>query len=210
MAALFDGTLKMLIVGDSGVGKTSLMMRFVDETFSNSFITTIGIDFKLRMVEMPDADSKQTKKIRLQIWDTAGQERFRSITKAYLKGADAVMLVYDVTDEESFLHVRHWITVIHNEVLKEDTLGLLLVANKSDLSRDRVVETKRGEQLAKEYNIPFLETSARSEVGVEDAFMQLAKLTYERKGSAGEFEDGILKKRRESTEAVSCGSCTIL
>jgi len=215
MTALFDAALKVLVVGDSGVGKTSLMLRFVDETFTSTFITTIGIDFKLRMVDIPDPqNSKLNKKIRLQIWDTAGQERFRSITKAYLKGADAVMLVYDVTDEESFQHVRHWISVIHQEVLRDDSLGLILVANKTDLPRERVVETKRGQDLAKEYKIPFEEVSARSEAGVEDAFMTLTKLTYDLKGIAGEVEDydniGRFKRRSTVTDGATCGSCTIL
>eukprot|EP00002_Diphylleia_rotans_P027354 TRINITY_DN5481_c0_g1_i2.p1 TRINITY_DN5481_c0_g1~~TRINITY_DN5481_c0_g1_i2.p1 ORF type:complete len:111 (+),score=18.16 TRINITY_DN5481_c0_g1_i2:82-414(+) len=101
MSASYDHLIKLLLIGDSGVGKSSLLMRFCEDTFSPNFITTIGIDFKIRNVDMDG------KRIKLQIWDTAGQERFRTITTAYYRGAMGIMLVYDVSEEKSFSSILH-------------------------------------------------------------------------------------------------------
>ena len=98
----YDLKFKLLMIGDSGVGKSCLILRFSDDQFTSSFITTIGIDFKIKTVEILG------KRIRLQLWDTAGQERFRTITNAYYRGADGILLVYDVTDDHSFMNIRNW------------------------------------------------------------------------------------------------------
>jgi len=99
----YDYLIKLLMIGDSGVGKSCLLLRFSDDSFTTSFITTIGIDFKIKAVEIDG------KRVKLQIWDTAGQERFRTITTAYYRGAMGILLVYDITDEQSFLNIRNWI-----------------------------------------------------------------------------------------------------
>ena len=96
----YDSLIKLLLIGDSGVGKSCLLLRFSEDSFQTSFITTIGIDFKIRTIEMDG------KRVKLQIWDTAGQERFRTITQAYYRGAMGILLVYDVTDEASFNNIR--------------------------------------------------------------------------------------------------------
>jgi Ras-related protein Rab-8A len=100
--ATYDYLIKLLLIGDSGVGKSCLLLRFSDDAFNTSFITTIGIDFKIRTVEIDN------KRCKLQIWDTAGQERFRTITTAYYRGAMGILLVYDITDEQSFANIRNW------------------------------------------------------------------------------------------------------
>ena len=100
--ATYDYLIKLLLIGDSGVGKSCLLLRFSDDAFNTSFITTIGIDFKIRTVEIDN------KRCKLQIWDTAGQERFRNITSAYYRGAMGILLVYDITDEQSFANIRNW------------------------------------------------------------------------------------------------------
>jgi|EP01047_Picozoa_sp_COSAG01_P042073 Ras-related protein Rab-1A len=105
-AANFDHLFKILLIGDSGVGKTCLMFRFSDSKFQESYISTIGVDFKMRTVELGG------KKIRLQIWDTAGQERFRTITSSYYRGANGIIVVYDVTEADSFENVKHWLSEI--------------------------------------------------------------------------------------------------
>jgi len=163
-----DYVAKLLILGDSGVGKSSLLLRYCDDTFTSSFIATIGIDFKIKRI---DVDGKQMK---LLIWDTAGQERFRTITRAYYRGAQAMMLVYDVTDETTFQNVRNWMKSIDQNTVDGEGIPKILLGNKSDLKDQRVVSKSRGEALAEEYGIPFLETSARQKANVSEAFNSLA------------------------------------
>lgn len=163
----YDYLIKLLLIGDSGVGKSCLLLRFSDDSFTPSFITTIGIDFKIRTIEL------EGKRIKLQIWDTAGQERFRTITTAYYRGAMGILLVYDVTDEKSFSNIRNWIRNIEQHAT--ENVNKMLVGNKCDMADKRVVEAERGKALADEYSIKFMETSAKSSINVEEAFITLAK-----------------------------------
>jgi len=164
---VYDYLIKLLLIGDSGVGKSCLLLRFSEDSFTPSFITTIGIDFKIRTVEIDG------KKIKLQIWDTAGQERFRTITTAYYRGAMGILLVYDVTDEKSFLSIRNWISNI--EQFAQEGVNKILVGNKSDMSSKRVIDFATGKALADEYGIRFLETSAKNSTNVDEAFISLAR-----------------------------------
>merc|ERR1711907_636935 len=118
----YDLLIKLLLIGDSGVGKSCLLCRYSDDVFNASFITTIGIDFKIRTIELDG------KRIKLQIWDTAGQERFRTITTAYYRGAMGILLVYDVTDETSFNNIRQWVKNI--EANAQDNVNKILIGNK--------------------------------------------------------------------------------
>mmetsp|Transcript_35141 Transcript_35141/g.71640 ORF Transcript_35141/g.71640 Transcript_35141/m.71640 type:complete len:131 (+) Transcript_35141:108-500(+) len=120
----YDHLFKLVLIGDSGVGKSCLLLRFADNAFTDSYISTIGVDFRFRTVKV----EKHT--VKLQIWDTAGQERFRTITSAYYRGADGIIMVYDVTNQESFNHVADWLTEV-NRYASEGTCKLL-VGNKSD------------------------------------------------------------------------------
>ncbi|KAG4111203.1 hypothetical protein ERO13_D13G092900v2 [Gossypium hirsutum] len=147
----YDYLIKLLLIGDSGVGKSCLLLRFSDGSFTTSFITTIGIDFKIRTIELDG------KRIKLQIWDTAGQERFRTITTAYYRGAMGILLVYDVTDESSFNNIRNWIRNIEQHA--SDNVNKVLVGNKADMDESkRAVPTSKGQALADEYGIKFFET----------------------------------------------------
>uniref|UniRef100_A0A6B2LPT7 Uncharacterized protein n=1 Tax=Arcella intermedia TaxID=1963864 RepID=A0A6B2LPT7_9EUKA len=141
-------------------------MRLSDDTFTESYLSTIGVDFKIRNVEV------ENKVIKLQIWDTAGQERFRTITSSYYKGAHGIMVLYDVTSRESFANVEHWF----QEVSKYGTenVKILLVGNKCDTVFERKVTTVQGEGLAQKHNALFIETSARTNTNVEEAFLKLA------------------------------------
>ncbi|KAF4306993.1 putative rab gtpase protein [Botryosphaeria dothidea] len=149
--------IKLLLIGDSGVGKSCCLLRFSEDSFTPSFITTIGIDFKIRTIELDG------KRVKLQIWDTAGQERFRTITTAYYRGAMGILLVYDVTDERSF-----------NKQHATEGVNKILIGNKCDWEEKRAVSTEQGQALADELGIPFLEVSAKSNINVDKAFYSLA------------------------------------
>eukprot|EP00124_Ichthyophonus_hoferi_P002977 Ihof_evm1s231 gene=Ihof_evmTU1s231 len=124
-SASYDYLIKLLLIGDSGVGKSCLLMRFCEDTFTPSFITTIGIDFKVRTVTLDG------KKIKLQIWDTAGQERFRTITTAYYRGAMGILLVYDVTNRQSFENTRTWLKNIEQHAVED--VNKAIIGNKADM-----------------------------------------------------------------------------
>lgn len=171
------------------MGKSCLLLRFADDTYTDSFISTIGVDFKIRTVEL------EGKTVKLQIWDTAGQERFRTITSSYYRGAHGIIVVYDVTDAESFENVKSWMAEIDRYA--SDGVSKLLVGNKSDIAGKRAVEYATAKvpwlhkyinmQILQEYadslNIPFLETSAKNAVNVEQAFVTMAKQIKDRVSS---------------------------
>lgn len=163
----YDTIMKILLVGDSGVGKSCLLVRFVDDKFNPTFITTIGIDFKIKTVEI------NGKKVKLQLWDTAGQERFRTITTAYYRGAMGIIIVYDVTDERTFSNVRQWYQTVTEHA--NENAQILLVGNKNDMD-NRVVSYEQGEKLATELNVTFIESSAKDNRNVDQIFLTLAKL----------------------------------
>eukprot|EP00045_Choanoeca_perplexa_P001920 m.22340 g.22340 ORF g.22340 m.22340 type:complete len:206 (+) comp11234_c0_seq1:162-779(+) len=167
MSKAYDYLFKLLLIGDSGVGKTCVLFRFSEDAFNSTFISTIGIDFKIKTIELDD------KKIKLQIWDTAGQERFRTITTAYYRGAMGIMLVYDITSEKTFDNIKTWIRNIEQNA-SEDVERMIL-GNKCDMEDKRVVSREQGEALAAEYGVPFFETSAKSSINVEEAFTEMAK-----------------------------------
>jgi len=162
----YDYLFKLLLIGDSGVGKSCLLLRFADDTYTESYISTIGVDFKIRTIE------EEGKTIKLQIWDTAGQERFRTITSSYYRGAHGIIIVYDVTDRESFNNVKNWMLEIEKYAM--DNVNKLLVGNKCDLSAKKVVSFDEGKELADSFKIGFVETSARNSHNVEQAFHQMA------------------------------------
>ncbi|KAF9288769.1 GTP-binding protein [Linnemannia elongata] len=166
-SASYDYLIKLLLIGDSGVGKSCLLLRFSDDSFTPSFITTIGIDFKIRTIELDG------KRIKLQIWDTAGQERFRTITTVYYRGAMGILLVYDVTDERSFSNIRNWFSNIEQHA--SEGVNKILIGNKCDMPDKKVISKDQGQALADEFGIKFLETSAKSNIGVEEAFLSIAR-----------------------------------
>ncbi|XP_021354786.1 ras-related protein Rab-26-like isoform X6 [Mizuhopecten yessoensis] len=171
---------KTILVGDSGVGKTSLLVQFDQGKFQQgSFSATVGIGFTNKVVDVDGT------KVKLQIWDTAGQERFRSVTHAYYRDAHALLLLYDVTNKASFDNIRAWLGEI-NEYAQEDVV-IMLLGNKSDSTADRVIRTEDGEKLAKEYSVAFMETSAKTGMNVDLAFMAVAR-------------DLKMKKTRKPTE----------
>nr|POF11427.1 gtp-binding protein ypt1 [Quercus suber] len=171
----YDYLFKLLLIGDSGVGKSCLLLRFADDTYTESYISTIGVDFKIRTIELDG------KTVKLQIWDTAGQERFRTITSSYYRGAHGICVVYDVTDMDSFNNVKQWL----QEIDRYATEGVnkLLVGNKSDMTDKKVVEYTVAKEFADSLGIPFLETSAKNASNVEQAFLTMARQIKERMGN---------------------------
>ncbi|XP_029909821.1 ras-related protein Rab-8B-like [Myripristis murdjan] len=167
MAKTYDYLFKLLLIGDSGVGKTCLLFRFSEDSFNTTFISTIGIDFKIRTIEM------NGKRVKLQIWDTAGQERFRTITTAYYRGAMGIMLVYDICNEKSFENIKNWIRNIEEHASSD--VEKMILGNKCDMSDRRQVSKDRGEKLAIDYGVKFLETSAKTSVNVEEAFYTMGR-----------------------------------
>ncbi|KAH9512938.1 hypothetical protein Btru_037109 [Bulinus truncatus] len=171
---------KIIIVGDSGVGKTSLLLRYTDDCFSESFITTIGVDFKIKTMDVSGATAK------LHIWDTAGQDRFRNIVSSFYRGADSVVLVFDVTSPESFQNVGTWLKETRH--YSSDQCSLLLVGNKSDLTSQRLVSHDTARSFADAIGVRYIETSAKSSFNVHSAFDSIAEsLVAERKESTTLF-----------------------
>jgi len=167
MATEYDYLFKLLLIGDSGVGKSCLLLRFADHTYTESYISTIGVDFKIRTITTRDE-----KTIKLQIWDTAGQERFRTITSSYYRGAHGIIVVYDVTDQESFNNVKQWLNEIERYACEK--VNKLLVGNKCDLVSKKAVSYEVAKAFADKLDIPFLETSAKAATNVEKAFLTMA------------------------------------
>jgi len=166
--------LKLLTIGDSGVGKTALLLRWAnaDTSAVKSSISTIGIDFKFKNIMVDN------KRVKIQVWDTAGQERFRTLTSTYYRKAQGVMLVYDVTNRESFNNVRNWMQQV--SINADVNITVYLVGNKLDLVEQRVVSFDEGEALAKEFKTSFMEVSAWTGQNVNESFLALAVAVLER------------------------------
>ncbi len=158
--------IKLLTLGDSAVGKTALLLQYTQHEFEPEFMTTIGIDFRLKTLTAKDGQST-----KIQIWDTAGQERFRTITRNYYRDVSGILMIYDITSQSSFNNVTNWMKDI--QTYANSNVKIILIGNKSDLNTRRVITTQQGQALAKTYNIPFIESSAKNNINVEDAFNTL-------------------------------------
>ena len=176
---------KLLLLGDSAVGKSCLLLRYCDEKFQDLHLATIGLDFRLKTIYL-----ENNKKIKVQIWDTAGQDRFLAITKNYYRGANGILLVFDVTNSSSFEHIKNWIEQIKEEA--SDKIIIYLVGNKIDCIDNRVIKNEEGKKLSEEFGLKYYETSAKNNENVENAFLDLikemdykyGKLDYENYGTA--------------------------
>lgn len=158
----YDYLFKMLLVGDPSVGKSSLLLRFIDDVYTGDYATTIGVDFKTRTTNIGHT------RVKLQIWDTAGHERFRAITSGYYRGAHGVIIVYDVTLRTTFEHIEYWLDEVNKFAPVE--VSKLLIGNKCDLEEERQVAVDEAERYADELGINYVETSALSAHHVEEAF----------------------------------------
>ena len=161
----YDYLIKALLIGDSGVGKTSLLLRFSDNSFSNMYFSIIGVDFKIRILKIDN------KIVKLQIWDTVGQESFKTIIASFYRRAQCVLLVFDITDEESFINIKSWISDIDKYCGKK--VPIVLIGNKCDLKNKRQVKTEDAEEFAKFNNMKYIETSAKHDKNIDNAFISI-------------------------------------
>ncbi|KAI9140762.1 RAB18A, member ras oncogene family [Paraphysoderma sedebokerense] len=160
-----EATIKLLLIGDSGSGKSSLLLRYLDDTFQSEdeISATIGVDFRVKVIDVDD------KKYKLTLWDTAGQERFRTLTSSYYRGAHGLMLVYDITNRESFQHLESWMKEVDIYVGGRD-VKKVLIGNKIDMNHERQIKSEEGLSFATAHNMTFFECSAKSDDNVSDAF----------------------------------------
>ena len=163
-----DCVYKVLLLGDSTVGKTCILLKYTDKIFQETHMMTIGLDYRLKTMTLQSG-----KEVKLQIWDTAGQDRFRSITKNYYKGSHGIILIYDVTSLKTFENVKSWVSQIHEEI--SDKVVIYLVGNKIDMDDERKVQTEEGQKLAEELGVPFVETSAKSGVNIDNIFSDITE-----------------------------------
>ncbi len=157
-----DLIFKILILGDSGVGKSTLLQQYIDECFEPNYISTVGVDYYCKTITVQD------KRVKLALWDTAGQERFKAITQSYLRSTHGIILIYDITNAESYNHVKNWYALI------PENTRCFLIGNKSDLIMSRRITYDQGANLAKEINCPFFETSAKYYHNIADTFLHIA------------------------------------
>ncbi|KAJ5070770.1 ras-related protein rabd2a-like [Anaeramoeba ignava] len=168
----YDYLFKILLLGDTGVGKSCLILRYTDGTYTDAFISTIGIDFKIKRFELNE------KQFKLQIWDPSGSERFRTITRGYYRGAHGIILIYDVTNQNSFDNLKTWIKEIQEKA--SDDVNVMLIGTKSDLVSQRVIDTETGKKLAEQLGYSFFETSSKENINIDEAFESLTNQIYQR------------------------------
>ena len=172
----YDHLFKILIIGDFGVGKSSTLLRFADGVYEDSFFSTIGVDFKIRKIEI------NGKAIKLQIWDTAGQERFQTLTSSYYRGSHGMIVMYDITDETSFSNVMGWLKEIDQYAC--ENVNKIIVGNKKDRQGKRAVDYDTVKEFCDSLEIPHIESSAKADENIDVIFTTIAKSIMDRLGSS--------------------------
>ncbi|CAG5113300.1 Oidioi.mRNA.OKI2018_I69.chr2.g7415.t1.cds [Oikopleura dioica] len=191
--------LKLLLVGDSGVGKSAILIRYADNTFTDVYTGTIGVDFKLKKIY------KRGEELTLQIWDTAGQERFKSLVRSFYNGANGVVVVFDLSNRTSFEAIRRWMSEIRENC---DEIPRILVGNKVDGPRS--VSQAEGEQIAAKYGLQYIETSAKTNLRIEETFEKLTdQIMIQRKPKTPRTDNdkiypGKKQKRKKKTKPAKC------
>ena len=199
-SAEFDTLYKILIIGDSAVGKSCILLQFSDNTFSENYVSTIGVDFKIRTMDV------NGQSVKLQIWDTAGQERFQSITANYYRGSHAIAIVYDITSRDSFENVRKWVNDVDR--LANPQVCKIIVGNKTDLEEKRQVRREEGQAFADSLGVPFIETSAKNSYNVQELFNKMCVAIAQKRGDKKGYAPGpgpaIKKEGKSIDNGCSC------
>ena len=193
-------TFKILTLGESGVGKTCILRRFVENKFLKNHLATIGIDFRAKTIQINGYE------VKLKIWDTAGEERFRNITNQYYKGADGIVLIFDITDQNTFDKIQDWMNQINSNT-QTNEIGLVLIGNKKDLENNRTVTYKDGEALGKELGIKYFETSALTGEGIKEAFEHVTKEILKKKNLENDENGGVMLNMNQKKNQKDSGCC---
>ena len=181
--------LKLLLLGDSSVGKTSILLKYISNKFDESSISTVGVDYMDKIIDY------NKFKIKLQIWDTSGEEKFRTITKNFYRNADGLLVVFDLTRKETYDHVRGWI----NEAKENnDKIKTILIGNKLDLQDERKVENAVAKQYAEKNSLKYLETSAKDGINISESFEAMINLLFD-----GKSEEEILNEFKKQDSSLS-------
>ena len=188
---------RVITLGDSGVGKTNFIFRFIDDKFSLNYFSTYGIDTKFKNVKLDNGSE-----IKFKIFDTAGQERFKSISQNYIKKANGVLLMYDISDEASFNNIENWMQNIQDN--SGNKMCIVLVATKCDLVEERVVSKESGEKLAEKYGIHFYETSSKDNINIEKSFYDIAEQIIEKNKGKKVFEKNIDLNKKHNKKKECC------
>ena len=197
----YDYLFKILLIGDSGVGKSSILHRFVDDLYTTTHISTIGVDFKIKTLELDG------KIIKLQIWDTAGQERFRTITQSYYRGAHGIFVVFDLTHLESFRNIKYWIQEI--EKYNNNSADIILIGNKSDIPEHRKVSNCEINNFCSNFNnISYLETSALNNFNIEKMFIDISIKIRSRTNNIRQNKENI-KHQKLYGKTIGTSKCCL-
>ncbi|XP_050340656.1 ras-related protein Rab-18-like [Bactrocera neohumeralis] len=208
-----DLSIKVLLIGDSGVGKSSLLLSFTSGAFDEDINATIGIDFRVKKVEVLDAHLGQRKQLSMQLWDTAGQERFRTLTSSYYRGANAVVLVYDVNEPQTFTGLQEWLEEANaycRSERDEDSVIYLLIGNKVDrcpMEGDMAVSKATAQSFAKQHAMLFALTSAKTQVGVAQAFDEVARNVFDKLSEMESMQRGRGTTLRDEDLNSGGGGC---
>ena len=168
----YESIIKILLIGNSGVGKTNFIFRFIDNSYTAAHLSTVGFDFKSKIIKLP----KSKKTVKLQIWDTAGQERYISVNKNLFLKVQGILLFYSITDRESFDDINKWVDIIKDTC---ELLPIILIGNKSDDKDNRIVSEDEGKKLAKKYKLEFMECSGKGDINVNKAFETIGDIVIE-------------------------------
>lgn len=208
MSADPDYIFKILIIGDAGTGKSSILLRYTDDMFCESYLSTVGVDFKFKNVEIAG------KVLKLQIWDTAGQERYRNITGSYYRGALGIALVYDVTNDQSFRSLDRWVKDIEANSSSESAPIVVMIGNKTDAVSQRVVKFEDAKSLADSQGMVYIETSAKTSDNVTTVFENLVQQIYTKKilvpSQPPKYKKEPEEKKKRSCSRGCTSSCSIM
>ena len=191
----YDLLYKIIIIGDTCVGKSNILTRYLKNEFKENSKSTVGVELGSKFLKVKGIGAK------VQIWDTAGQERYRSITSSYYKGSHGCFIVYDITSETSFDNVEKWYEQAQKEASKD--ISVILVGNKCDLENERKVPKEKGEDKAKSFRCPFFETSALSKINIDDIFNEMVNNIYDRTGGIKNEDDDDIEIINENEKAVN-------